>query len=142
MSDPWAVQCIEGEGTKRPDGYRVAWVQIGRRSHVNVRQTRVAWVQAWGLTLNPDQVVRHTCDNRGCVNPLHLQVGTRAENTQDMLTRKRHSSQRKTHCPRGHALEGANLVAYTLKVGHRRCRECTNERSRLARKRAADLANQ
>ncbi|UGO47583.1 HNH endonuclease [Morganella phage vB_MmoP_Lilpapawes] len=32
-------------------------------------------------------VVRHTCDNKRCVNPNHLLLGTRKENTHDMLER-------------------------------------------------------
>lgn len=32
-------------------------------------------------------IVRHTCDNKRCVNPEHLILGTRSENTQDMLDR-------------------------------------------------------
>ena len=31
--------------------------------------------------------VRHKCDNRICVNPDHLELGTRKQNVQDMLER-------------------------------------------------------
>lgn len=34
-------------------------------------------------------VIRHTCDKPRCINPEHLVVGTHADNTQDMLERKR-----------------------------------------------------
>lgn len=34
-------------------------------------------------------VVRHTCDNKWCVNPDHLVLGTQAENMQDKVDRGR-----------------------------------------------------
>lgn len=34
-------------------------------------------------------LVRHKCDNRPCVNPSHLEVGTQADNVQDMMIRGR-----------------------------------------------------
>ena len=45
-----------------------------------------------GDTLTPDQLVLHSCDNPPCVNRLHLRIGTRADNTADMIARKRQAT--------------------------------------------------
>jgi predicted XRE-type DNA-binding protein len=47
-----------------------------------------------GVTLTPGQQILHSCDKggypTGCGNPKHLSVGTREENTRDMIERERH----------------------------------------------------
>ena len=35
------------------------------------------------------KVVRHSCDNRACINPEHLLLGTSYDNSQDMVSRNR-----------------------------------------------------
>jgi len=60
--------------------------KIGNKS---TRAHRVSYILFKGLI--PDGVcVLHACDNRKCVNPEHLFLGTLKDNTQDMIKKKRH----------------------------------------------------
>jgi len=58
-------------GRTRASAHRVAY-EIGHKKRIPA-----------GL------VVRHKCDNKKCVNPSHLEIGTSKENSQDMVSRGR-----------------------------------------------------
>jgi hypothetical protein len=47
--------------------------------------------------------VLHRCDNRRCVNPEHLFIGTQQENIQDMHSKKRWNPPAKRYGERNHA---------------------------------------
>lgn len=50
---------------------------------------RISWILAYGEI--PDGLwVLHKCDNRLCVRPDHLWLGTPKDNTQDMMRKGRH----------------------------------------------------
>lgn len=128
------MRCVEVEGT-RVKGYGYTRVTVGHLSQRGLYAHRVAFEQAWGITLRADQVVRHTCDNPGCVNVLHLMVGTQGDNMDDMNGRGRGfgAMQRaKTHCPQGHEYTAENT--YARDNGRaRQCKPCTIARSRARR---------
>lgn len=97
-------------------GYGVFWSE-GK----NLRAHRVSW-ELHNTTIPKQKSVLHKCDNTFCVNPEHLYLGTQKNNVDDMVNRKRHAIQQKTHCKNGHFLGGKNL--YLCPRGYRECRLC------------------
>ena len=75
------ADCWEWLAGKDKDGYGTFWFQgTMKKAH------RMAYFLQWGLW---PAVVRHTCDNPGCINPQHLEGGTQADNVQDCVDRDR-----------------------------------------------------
>lgn len=67
-----------GYGVMRPEG---------KRSGPTIKAHRVSLILA-GVDID-GLLIRHSCDNPPCVNPAHLSVGTRADNSADMVSRGR-----------------------------------------------------
>ena len=70
----------------------------------------------------PGAYVLHRNDNGWDNRAENLYWGSASDNARDAVSNGRHRNAVKTHCPRGHPLEGSNLMISTR--GSRRCRSC------------------
>jgi hypothetical protein len=122
------AECWEWTHSLNPSGY--GQISVGKSPN---KAHRVSWVLHRGPI--PDGLcVLHKCDNRKCVNPDHLFLGTKADNTEDMMSKGRgRGPDPKTHCPHGHPYNEENTVLKThSKDGHvyKMCRTCRNAYNR------------
>jgi hypothetical protein len=116
------TECWEWQG-KPHEGY-------GRFGQLKAH--RVAYA-ALKEPLDPTRELHHSCENKMCCNPDHLQQLTRAEHQKVTTGALTVLNAAKTHCPQGHPYVGHNIIIEPY--GSRRCRECRNARKRRRRQR-------
>lgn len=77
-------ECWNWKAFKNKQGYG----RMGIAASECVNAHRVSWVIHYGQ-IPSGMFVCHKCDNPSCVNPNHLFLGTRQDNTNDMMIKKR-----------------------------------------------------
>lgn len=90
----WVVTdagCWEWRGKLNASGYGL--IRVGQEV---TGAHRIAY-RAWVGEIATGQVVRHSCDNRTCINPNHLSTGSVADNNRDMSMRDRHGTAKLTN---------------------------------------------
>ena len=114
------------------------WLWVGGKARGGYGQFRLGGMVAahrfsYELLVRPIPAgftIDHLCRTPACVRPDHLEPVTLRENI-----RRGNSvtaiNARKTHCPQGHAYDGANT--HTPPSGGRWCRSCDRERKRIRR---------
>ncbi|MBC22303.1 MAG: hypothetical protein CMJ32_00095 [Phycisphaerae bacterium] len=84
-------ECWEWTGAVMSNGYGV--IKEGSPSRKMITAHRVSAAIHFG-PLKPSDVVCHSCDNRRCVNPDHLRIGTQSENIREAVARGRYVRRR------------------------------------------------
>lgn len=85
------TDCWNYDGARNQQGYglvRVPGCDSPALAH------RVMYVFVHERPIPRGMVVRHKCDNPACVNPLHLELGTHKQNSQDAKDRGRLNNNR------------------------------------------------
>lgn len=76
--------CWEWTGSLDTAGY--ATIRVNGRLR---RASHIAYELEFGSLIPNDMIIMHKCDNPKCVNPQHLQIGTKYLNNLDKLMKNR-----------------------------------------------------
>jgi hypothetical protein len=79
-----ASGCWVWTGARKSGGYG----HFHHRDHGLIKAHRASWIVTNG-EIPAGLIVCHKCDNPPCVNPSHLFLGTKKDNTRDMMAKGR-----------------------------------------------------
>ena len=109
------TRCLVWIAASTKNGYGRFW--SGNGFVLAHRWLYERWVGPVPAGLEPD----HLCRVPACVNPMHLEPVTHAENLARAPITGGTINAAKTHCPRGHEYTDENTQ---INRGKRNCREC------------------
>ena len=127
-------ECWPWRGLRDAQGYGLFYFrdEYGKRKRTRAHRWLLGYMRGRPLILKPTGVEEgcHRCDNEPCCNLAHLYVGTRKQNLADAVERKRLWQLKRTHCPKGHPLDG---VKVQKEKSRRYCKTCERDDSHQRR---------
>jgi hypothetical protein len=127
--------CWEWTAGKGDNGYGHFHIRIGLR----IGAHRMAWSLFNNQPFPEGLQAMHSCNNKGCVNPMHIVPGTAKQNIQDALrdglkkTGKDHPLGARSHCKFGHEYNEVNTYWSGSGRVCRECRKAVDKRRRPAK---------